>query len=215
MICKLAVHGWPVVIGHHDEGAWCKALAIADALDQTNADVLVIHDADVVTEGLPAAVRTVAAGAAWAVPHRGVHRLTEAATGRYMAGEAWEDSGLEERSYLGFEGGGVTIIRRSVYMDCPLDQRFTGWGGEDDALGMALRTLHGPPARPTGYVPLVHLWHQPQERATRSFGSLDGRELRKRYARAQGDKLTMRRLVEEAKAVELDRPVEPAGHDRP
>jgi hypothetical protein len=201
VISRHAENRWPIILGHHTDGPWNKALAVRDALEQTEADVLCIADADVWTDGLPAAVQAVREGAAWAVPHRGVYRLTETATAQYATGVyRFMEEGLEteERPYLGFEGGGITVLRRDVYEDCPLDPRFTGWGGEDDSFGMALRTLHGAPVRPTGYMPLVHLWHPPQERATRSFGSLESRELRKRYARAQGRPDMMRALIEEA-----------------
>lgn len=202
VISRHAENGWPIILGHHTDGPWCKAFAVRDALEQTDADVLAICDADVWTDGLAAAVCAVRDGAAWAVPHRGVYRLTEAATALYVGGYGQLASGAdletEERPYLGFEGGGMTVLRRDVYEDCPLDPRFIGWGCEDDSWGFALRTLHGAPWRPTGYCPLVHLWHPPQERATRSFGSLESRELRKRYARAQGQPDAMRTLIEEA-----------------
>lgn len=209
VIARHAENRWPIILGHHTDGPWCKALAIRDALDQTEADVLVIADADVWTDGLADAVRVVREGAAWAVPHRGVHRLTEAATALYGAGAGLAELAVEERPYLGFEGGGITVLHRAVYEDCPLDPRFTGWGGEDEAWGFALRILHGPPWRPTGHVPLIHLWHPPQERATRAFGNLAGRELRKRYVRADSNPVTMRALVEEAKAHVADGPAEP------
>lgn len=198
VISRHAENRWPVILGHHTDGPWCKALAVRDALEQTDADVLAICDADAWTDGLAAAVCAVRDGAAWAVPHRGVFRLTETATALYAAGSDLAELETEERPYLGFEGGGMTVLRRDVYENCPLDPRFTGWGGEDDSFGFALRALHGAPWRPTEYMPLVHLWHPPQERATRSFGSLEGRELRKRYARAQGQPDVMRSLIEEA-----------------
>lgn len=197
VISRHAENRWPIVLGHHTDGPWCKALAVRDASEQTEADVLVIADADIWTDGLAAAVRAVREGAAWAVPHRGVHRLTEAATALCVAGQGFAGLTLEERPYLGCEGGGVTVVRRDVYEDCPLDPRFTGWGGEDDAWGFALRALHGPPVRTTRYCPLIHLWHPPQRRDTRARGSIASWELRKRYARAQNDPATMRALVRE------------------
>lgn len=198
---------WPVVIGRHDNGPWCKALAVAAALSQTDATTLVIHDADVHTNGLPEAVQRVQDGAPWAIGHRGVHRLTEASTAAYVAGAALEELALSERAYLGVECGGAFVIRREVYEDCGLDPRFTGFGGEDESLAFALRTLHGPPWR--GKAPMVHLWHPPQERARRSWGSPEGRDLRKRYARALHHETAMRALVNEAR---LDAHVGPA-HD--
>jgi hypothetical protein len=61
---------------------------------------------------------------------------------------------------------------------------------------MALRTLYGPPWR--GKEPLIHCWHPAQQRATRSFGSESGRDLRKRYARCMGNQPAMRALLGEA-----------------
>jgi hypothetical protein len=196
VVAQLAQHGWPVVIGHHETGAWCKALAVNDALAQTDAEVLVVHDADVLTDGLSEAVLRVQEGARWAIPHQQVCRLTEASTGLFMAGEPVADLKLSERAYSGVEGGGITVLRREVYESCPLDPRFLGWGGEDESHAFALRRLHGAPWR--GRAPLAHLWHPPQPRITRNVGSAESRELRKRYARARTREQAMSALVKEA-----------------
>ena len=193
---RYARAGLPVVLGHHRTGEWNKARAVRDGLTRTRAGLLIIADADVWAGGLPAAIEEVRAGAAWAVPHRGVFRLTQNATRRLLAGGEPDHSDLTERAYLGVEGGGVTVIRRDVYEDCPLDPRFTGWGSEDESHGMALRTLYGPPWR--GKAPLTHLFHPTPQRATRSFGSEAGRDLRKRYVRASGNPDAMRALLQEA-----------------
>lgn len=187
---------WQVAIGHCDEGPWVKAAAVAAALRQTNAEVVIVADADVWCDDLAVAVELVAGGVPWAIAHRGVFRLTEAGTARYIAGDALDGLPLAERAYLGVEGGGLVVIRRAVYTACPLDPRFVGWGSEDDAWGFALRTLHGAPWRGRGA--LAHLWHPPQDRATRSYGSLGGRDLRKRYARARLTPTAMNQLVREA-----------------
>ncbi len=196
VLSRYAGYGWPVVIGRYD-GPWCKALAVADALAQTQAEILILGDADCWTAGLPAAVQAVQDGATWAIPHRGVHRLNEDATGRYMTGAPLEGLPLGERAYLGVEGGGLVVIRRDAYEAAPLDPRFVGWGSEDESAGFAWRCLHGPPWR--GKAPLIHLFHPPQERATRAFGSMDSRDLRKRYVRARNDPAAMRRLIEEGR----------------
>lgn len=187
-----------MVVGRHDEGAWCKAAAVNDALAQTDATTLVIHDADVYTDGLPEAVQRVQDGTNWCVPHRGVHRLTEASTARYAAGEDLEGLPLSERAYLGVEGGGITVVRREVYERVPLDPRYRGWSGEDESWGWALRTLIAPPWR--GKASLEHLWHPPQERMSRARGSLESQQLRKRYAHALRHESRMAALIEEAKA---------------
>ncbi len=196
VLSRLAEHAWPVVIGRHDDGEWCKALAVADALEQTAADVLIVHDADVWTDGLSAAVAAIEAGeAAWAVPHRHVKRLREQATQELYEGR--EPQGLAQPAYTGIAGGGITVARRDVYEDCPLDARFMSWGQEDHAWGWALRTLHGLEWRGTS--DLLHCWHPPQRRMTRRHGSVEGRSLERRYLAARRDPDAMRRLVEEAR----------------
>lgn len=198
---RLAEHPWPVVIGHHDDGEWCKALAVADALSQTTADTLIIHDADVWTDGLARAVEAVRGGeAAWAVPHRanrGIYRLTEASTARHMAGEPLTGLPLAESRYDGVAGGGIAVVHRSTYEACPLDPRFRGWGGEDESWGYALRALYGAALR--GRSLLVHLWHPPQPRISRATGSEASGVLRKRYARARFRPNQIAALVEEAR----------------
>ncbi len=199
VIARHARHGWPVIIGRGDEtGPWIKADAIADAASQARADILVLADADVWTTGLQEAVDAVRAGAPWAIAHRAVHRLTEASTTAYMAGAELGELELAERAYLGVAGGGITVLRRDVLDDCPLDPRFEGWGGEDESHAIALHTLYGVPWR--GRAPLVHLWHPPAPRATRTFGNQQSLTLRKRYVRAQPDPTAIRALIQEARA---------------
>ena len=209
VLTRHAGNGWPVVIGRGDErGPWVKADAVADALRQTRAETLIVADADVWTDGLPTAVANVTNGAPWAMPHKSVERLTAAGTERFMAGEPWPNLPLAQRGYRGAEGGGIVVLRRDVYETCPLDPRFRGWGSEDESWGMALRTLLGPVVR--GKAHLVHLFHPPQARARRAFGSLEGWELRKRYARATGNPAAIRALIEEARTHVGTRPDDPA-----
>lgn len=199
VIARLAEHGWPVILGHHHDGAWCKAAAIDDALTQTDAAVLVIHDADVWCNGLPGAVEAVQQGAAWAIPHRalkGIHRLTEDSTTRYLAGDR-DGLKLDERPYDGVAGGGIAVVPRATYEACPLDPRFLGYGGEDESWGYALKALHGAPWR--GTHTLTHLYHPPQERLTRQIGSNENHALRKRYARARFKPDRIAALIEEAR----------------
>lgn len=203
--------GRQVVLGELPDGPWVKAAAVAAALQRTDAKVLVICDADVWTDGLDAAIAAVRAGAAWAVPHRGVHRLTGRSTDHYIAGAQLQGLELDERAYLGVAGGGIVVIARDVYDSSPLDPRFEGWGGEDESWGLALTALHGAPWRGRGA--LAHLWHPPQPRMTRASGSAGSRELRKRYARAAGNTAAMNVLIEEARAHVPVRAAEPPVRD--
>lgn len=189
--------GWPLVIGEHHEGGWCKAAAIADGLAKTTASVLVIADADVWCPS-DVIVEAVANGRAkWGHPHRGVRRLHEDATNEVLRGELdprnVASKHLVEPPTRAHPGGGVLVISRASYEQVPFDRRFRGWGSEDDSIGWALATLAGQPAR--GDERLVHLWHPPQERRSRQRGSEASYALQEQYWAARRRPREMAELV--------------------
>lgn len=167
------------------------------AASSSSADVVVVADADVWSDGIHDAVNQVEDGVPWAIPHRGVFRLTEASTARVLAGAPWEGLQTTEAPYLGVEGGGLVVIHRALLLSVPLDPRFEGWGQEDESWAIALRTTLGAPWR--GKAPLVHLHHPPQSRLSRTRGSEPGWQLRRRYLKAQRDPAVMVALLEEAR----------------
>lgn len=177
---------WRVCWGESGEGIqWCKAEAVANALCETGAGILVVADADCIVPGVGEAVQQVSGGLPWAVPHRLVHRFSQAATERILSGEdpsSWgRDRALyDQMPYPGYEGGGVVVLRREVYEQVPIDPRFMGWGQEDEAWATALTRVHGKAWRYT-HAPLWHLWHPPQRRISRSTGSHAGRALLTAY----------------------------------
>lgn len=189
--------GFDVVEGCCD-GPWRKAVAVADAASRTDADVLVVADADCCCDRVDRAVRAVVDGASWAIPHGTVHRLDEAATETVYGGvDPAATVGRTQRPYLGFAGGGITVVSRAVWEAVPMDPRFCGWGGEDSAWALALNVLAGPPVRFDA--DLFHLWHPPAPRMSRRWGSPAGRALELRYKRAaRAGRRQMADLVAEA-----------------
>lgn len=184
---------WQLCIGHAAEGpSWCKAEAVRDALSQTDAEILVVADADCYTVHIESAVQAIGAGFDWAVPHYTVHRLSSEAT-RTVIEDGTDPASLPrtirnytQMPYTGYPGGGITVVSREAYARSPLDPRFTGWGQEDECWAIALRALFGAPYRPQRG-PLWHLWHPPQRRSSRAVGSPASQELRTRYRRAARD----------------------------
>lgn len=189
---------WGVVIGWGDPepGRWCKAAAVADALERSTADVIVVHDGDVWSDGTVLAVVEGLARRSWAMPHGTVHRLTETGTARVYAGAVDVTRAEAERPYTGFAGGGIVALPRDVYDRVPLDRRFVGWGYEDESWARALGCLVGP--RWSAQRPLRHLWHPPQPRESRGRGSAESWALRERYRAAARDRVLMAELVEGA-----------------
>lgn len=178
---------WPVVEGVTSEALWCKGDAIAKALAQTTADILVIADADCIVppEALAWAVDAVEKGAPWAVPHHLVHRLSEAVTRNYLSGVPLSlplnPKEYSRPPYAGYPGGGILVVRRRIYEavgGIPLG--FKGWGSEDQCLALLLDTLAGEHVR--GTADLIHLYHAPQP--TRKTPEANSRLFRKIKAAA-------------------------------
>lgn len=188
-------------------GAWVKARAVMPGIEASGAEVVIVADADVWSDDFAGAVDAVRSGeAAWALPHKAVWRLSQAATDQLLAGADPVDLDLDERAYLGVRGGGAVVARREALLEVPLDPRFIGWGQEDHSWGMALHVLLGRPWISKAW--LLHLWHPPQERFDRRFGSPAGRELWKRYGlAARLGPEAMRDLLKEAHdALTADQP---------
>lgn len=185
---------WPIIEGTPTSEHWSKGEALADALTRTDADILVVADADswIDTDLRPAVAGASVAG--WAVPHKTVHRLDDTATNQVLDGGPFKGE-VERRVYDGWTGGGIVIITRDLAQRIPLDPRFHGWGGEDQSWGRALRTLHGQPWRANE--PLWHLHHPPQPRPDRNQPNQTER-LRRRYYRAQNKPKEMAAIIEEA-----------------
>lgn len=212
---RYEAEGRRVVEAAAPPGPWSKGAALAPAIAECPADIIVQADADCFTDGLPDAIRAVEAGAPWAIPHDELHRLDERGTAAVIAGADWVDQSAAEAPYKGIEAGGVLIARRETLLELPVDPRFLGWGHDDESHAVALRTLAGDPWR--GVAPLVHLFHPPQERMNRRRGSRASWDLRFRYVAARNDPAAMTSLIEEGRLAcstteQTDHDHPPIGH---
>lgn len=185
-----------VLIGVCRSSTWSKAEAIADALESSTARVLVLWDADVICSSAHISEATRRAyKSGWAIPHTQVRRLCREATERFYASGVPDNKGPFDRMpYRGMPAGGLVAIKRELYDHAPFDARFRGWGHEDEAAGIAWRTLAGRPWR--GNAPLWHLWHEPQPKMSAAVGSKESYELLHRYRRAAHKELIQPLLKE-------------------
>lgn len=193
---------WEIVTGSPEP--FSRSRGILEAARKTDADVLVVSDADVYCD--PSEAVDAAGEHGWAVPHLFLHRLSEASTACVLAGEDWRglplstDNAQDSKPYKGNEAGTLLVIRQDVLEDVPPDPRYVSWGQEDTSWSKALRVLVGPPWR--GDRDLPHLYHPPASRLSRVKGSEENMQLYRRYKQARHPQL-MRRLVDEAKAVSV------------
>lgn len=199
---RYAALGLPVIEGVSTDTPFSRSQAILDGASRTDADVLVIADADVWIDDLSPAIHEARAHG-WSVPHRLIHRLSGSSTTEVLAGADWHglplstDNRQDCKPYKGNETGTLVVLTRDVLEHVPPDPRFVGWGQEDEAWGVALRTLIGKPWR--GDADLVHLWHPPAERLNRKIGSPASKQLARRYLAARNTPDAMAALVEEGR----------------
>lgn len=193
---------WELITGTTDVDGFSRTQAILDARSKTDADIFVISDADVWTAGLAEAVAH-ADETGWAIPHLLIHRLAESSTLRVLGGAEWRgqqlstDNPQDSRPYRGHEAGTLLVMTADAFDGAPPDPRFVGWGQEDDAWAITLRTLRGSPWR--GKADLVHLWHPAEPRQTRVTGNDANKALLRRYQRANRRREVMESLIEEAR----------------
>lgn len=153
-----------------------RNLVVADAIEM-GVDVLVISDADTIPSpaGLHAAIDAAANG--------GMHYPFD----RYLY--------VGTDNPLGGNTGGIHVCRPEVWQEIGgQDERFTGWGGEDDQIYAAATCLIGEPTYHPGWV--VSLWHA----SVRDVGSerwQPNSELAARYHRLRHDPDAMRALIAE------------------
>jgi hypothetical protein len=185
---------WELVVGTC-EGEWSKGGALADAFCRSTGSILVVADADsfIAPSVLLEAVRLVADGQPWVVPHTYVQRLHRRHTEEVLAGASPRRGRNARPPYRGVIGGGIVVLNRQAWGTVGgVDERFRGWGGEDISFGWALETLIGPCVRLDGE--LWHLWHP--HPAPRRRGSPASEALAGRYREARGHPQQMRAIVD-------------------
>lgn len=138
----------------------------------------------------------------WIIPFRGVVNLSLDNTNRLLATEpSWPlntsiDDYYIDNLYERF-GGKMMVMRRETFIAAGgYDERFVGWGGEDDAIIYALETLCGPYKKLENKV--IHFWH-PGTGWSTAPNSDANMKLLIRYSNANGKKEAMQKLISERK----------------
>lgn len=184
-------------------GPWSKGTAVNAAVRQASGDVLIVADADVLVgaEVLPRAIVALE-DAAWVVPHGHVYRLTERVTAELIETQPdprpahISSASCRRLRRPGPAGGGLVVARQDDFATVGgIDERFTGWGGEDISLARALDTLVGRHVRLRA--PAWHLDHEPMARREGNRASEASEALAARYLEAEGDPNAMAALCAE------------------
>lgn len=152
--------GWDMVEGTHYDGPWNRPKAVHQATEG-DWDVVVILDADVIVdaERIREGVQLAAETGEMVLPYERRWFVDAAGTRMVLDGGYDGDWAKIARAdkYLGFCSS-ANIIPRALWDEIGgMDERFAGWGGDDDALNAACLALAGVRRLP-GI--LWHLHHQ-------------------------------------------------------
>lgn len=191
-----------VVETSHDE-PMCRAAVRNAGVARARGDVLVLADADTVAETGPlaTAIGMVRAGSGAVLPFDSYELLSEDATAGVLAtdpasGEPLPTDGVEEIVTTA-RSGVIVLSRRSWDAVRGQDDRFVGWGWEDNAFALSLDELDEPMRTLPGRA--VHL-HHPRSLDTTFENPLADRSRRilEQYHRAVGDRRRMQRLRDDS-----------------
>jgi predicted glycosyltransferase involved in capsule biosynthesis len=178
-----------------------KSKAVNLAAKKATKEVLVIADADVIYDP-EIIVKSISLlnKAACVVPFTEVYNIERTATERLLKTEPkWPiDVKFEESTkksiYPGFAGKLIVISKEIFEKVGGFDERFIGWGGEDDAFSLAVKTICGKLVNIKGEI--YHLWHPVSNYYSNPHGK-ENHALVTRYFRASGNKEQMVNLINE------------------
>lgn len=154
-------------------------------------DAIAICDADFVPplDALEAALEGASRDGKLHQPFTEALYLTEPETASWLSAGC-----LPNRSGGDLTGGCFVISPESWLEVGGMDERFEGWGGEDDAFRIAAETLLGPRVHHQGVMP--HLWH-PSAAAFGTEAHRGNLALLRRYVAAANNPEAIRAIINE------------------
>lgn len=145
----------------HLTPGWRKSWAFNVGARNATGDILIFQDGDILPPARYAAEvaeRLLGDGFATASIQRFLFYLTKPATDAVIQTGRVAPS-PPETVLQNWTGGTIAVARDAFFDVGGFDEGFVDWGGEDGEFFDRCRTLK---QTTFGYVPFVHLWHQPQ-----------------------------------------------------
>ena len=153
-----------VCVGISNEKPFSKARVINKAVEKSEGEILVIADADIIFDPsiLKQCIKQLETHS-WVIPYQEVLNLSPKSTQDLIAIEPQWPLPIHidtwSRPYGNQIKGGLNIVPRQHFETVGgFDERFVGWGGEDDAFAASLDYLCGSHKRMN--FTLYHLWHE-------------------------------------------------------
>ncbi|MCT8137614.1 glycosyltransferase [Anaerobacillus sp. CMMVII] len=205
-----------ICVGISNDDLFNRSQAINNAAKQATRDIFVLVDADIFCDPnvIKESIEHIEIGnAPWVIPYKYIKRISEE-NSRVLVKETptWPleitDFELVDTKDYDFDWvGGINVISRRSFLEVGgFDERFLGWGGEDQAFSCAVSTICGPYKRLEHTV--NHLWHPVvgYENNPNRQNNLDLGEI---YSQAKFDKEKMNNVIRDVKNKYLNETIEP------
>ncbi len=183
--------------GTCQDNLFSRSKAINNAAKKATKDIFIIADTDIYYD--PKIIENSLAALSeyeWIIPYYKIHKLSENNTKKILSKDpAWPVHGEITDSTIIKQArvGGLNVIpRKNFELAGGFDERFCGWGGEDDAFGIAVNTLCGKYQRLGGEI--FHL-HHPTLKRKGNPNYYSNKTLTKHYRDNKGDKEAIRKLI--------------------
>lgn len=169
------------------------------AVERAENDIVVLHDADTFAtrENLLAAIEEARTHNGLVLPYNYYGGLSKESSARVLADKVKYPPEKEKPEEVNLESiGGIWVLRKELWWNAGgMDERFRGWGYEDNAFFAASETMNAPVKRMKGSI--FHLWHPRAPGFTRTPEYFFNQKLYQRYRDAQGDRVAMSKILRE------------------
>lgn len=188
-----------VIVGEDQSLFFNRSKAINRAASKATGDLYMVVDGDIFFgTQLIDKIMAIAPHHPWIIPFCRGYKLT------FQASKAVTEGGtiklparlrvcdVECNCY--YYGAFMNVMSRKAFETAGgMDERFWGWGGEEEALATALDTLIGKHYRMNETI--FHLWHPPAD--FHHPNRFQNNELKEKYYRASGNVNAMNQLINE------------------
>ncbi|WP_254844403.1 galactosyltransferase-related protein [Virgibacillus halodenitrificans] len=176
-----------------------KAKAINHAAKQATRNIYVIADSDIFYDpNLITKAIDLLKEHPWVIPYHRIHYLSKNSTKKLVETDpAWPISiNVDAHTPNKKKKGGINIVTRTCFETINgFDERFCGWGGEDEAFVHAMNAVFGKYVRLDKDI--YHLWHSRGKSASGNPYYQDNKLLHARYRSARKSKEATMKLVNE------------------
>lgn len=156
-----------ICVGYSNTNPFCKSSAVNKAAELATRDIFVIADIDIVCNLSQIAKSILALSKfPWIIPYSRINYLSLEETFKlHKMNPNIDINSIEFTNYSTPKSisGAINIVPRKYFEKVGgFDERFKGWGCEDDAFQMSLNSLYGPCGKINNT--LWHMYHPPANR---------------------------------------------------